>query len=105
LRSRNRRPRGLGHRSRTRLPKAPFTAVMVYGRNDDAFEAALRPIFLRFLETTRRTAVVVLSTPGQLQTRRLAKPTSLNYQVFRVESEAIAFVDPRPSEPLWRRPS
>jgi hypothetical protein len=78
---------------------------MVYGRNDDAFEAALRPIFLRFLETTRRTAVVVLSTPGQLQTRRLAKPTSLNYQVFRVESEAIAFVDPRPSEPLWRRPS
>lgn len=73
----------------------------IQGRNDDAFEAALKPIFQRFMATSRRTAVVVRSIPGQLQTRRMGAGTAGNYQLFNSEDEALAHVAPRPGDPPW----
>jgi len=79
-----------------------INSTAIQGRNDDAFEAALKPIFQRFMATSRRTAVVVRSIPGQLQTRRLGAGTSAsNFQLFNDEQEALAHVAPRPGDPPW----
>ena len=61
-------------------------------RNDDAFEAALRPFRQQFTQRFARTATLVKTAVGKLQVARYAREEHREPRTFLDEAEAIAYL-------------
>ncbi|HEX4448853.1 MAG TPA: hypothetical protein VH044_19060 [Polyangiaceae bacterium] len=58
-------------------------------RNDEAFEAEMRPLLAQFMQGFAARAVLVKSAVGRLQVQRLARPYEARPQVFDDEGKAL----------------
>ncbi|MCR9164389.1 MAG: hypothetical protein ACE37F_06865 [Nannocystaceae bacterium] len=64
----------------------------VVGRNDPDFEKAIAPHRRRLMESFGRAAVLVRSTVGAMQIRRLFAEDGLSAEVFGDEDEAMQWL-------------
>ncbi len=72
----------------------------VRGRNDDAYEAAVKPYLDQLVLMSRRVGFVMQTAPGALQVRRLSGHLATPIEFFSEDDAALAFVSPRTGEPL-----
>ncbi len=72
----------------------------IRGRNDSAYEEAVKPYLDQLVLMSRRVGFVLQTAPGALQARRLSGQLATPLEFFGEEEEALAFVAPRLGEPL-----
>lgn len=72
----------------------------IRGRNDTAYEEAVKPYLDQLVGMSRRVGFVLQTAPGALQARRLSGQLATPIEFFSEEQEALAFVAPRLGEPL-----
>lgn len=86
--------------------EASFTGGLVVngkairGRNDSAYEEAVKPYLDQLVLMSRRVGFVLQTAPGALQARRLSGQLATPIDFFGEEDIALAFVAPRVDEPL-----
>ena len=83
---------------------ASFTGGLVVngkairGRNDSAYEEAVKPYLDQLVLLSRRVGFVLQTAPGALQVRRLSGQLATPLEFFGDENIAFAFVAPRADE-------
>lgn len=72
----------------------------IRGRNDSAYEEAVKPYLDQLVLMSRRVGFVLQTAPGTLQVRRLSGQLATPIEFFGEEEDGLAFVAPRVGELL-----
>ena len=76
------------------LSKVPLVVDLrlVVGRNDDSFEAEVAPHRRRLITNFARTAILVRTTVGALQVKRMFASEGIDVDVFTSEADCLRWL-------------